>query len=437
MARKSCVELIKLNMELPLRNSISLAIAIILAMLAPTVWAQDQNSFIEIKGSVYDTSNNDPLVFADIIVVDTNIATITNTEGEFLLKIPNAFKNASVTIQFLGYADITVTVLELQKTSSIGLKPSFTQLDEIKISRPKNAESLVRLMLEKSGVNYINDNVTMTAFYRETIKKRRTNASLSEAVIEVQKQAYTNRKRDAVNIVKVRKSTNYSKLDTIALKLQGGPFSNLYADIIKYPEYIFTEDNLSQYIFTFDTSTYINDQLVYVVNFKQKPELKIPLYYGKLFIDSDSFALTSAIYSLNVENRALASELFIRKKPNKVHVYPTEANYRVNYRSSNGKWYFSYSNILLSFKVNWKGRLFNSYYTLNSEMAITNWKVSQEKFTKPEDKNLILKPTSILIDEASGFSDPEFWGQYNIIEPEKSIESAIKKINKQLEKSSS
>ncbi|PNQ74054.1 hypothetical protein C1T31_04690 [Hanstruepera neustonica] len=424
-------------MELPLRNSISLAIAIILAMLAPTVWAQDQNSFIEIKGSVYDTSNNDPLVFADIIVVDTNIATITNTEGEFLLKIPNAFKNASVTIQFLGYADITVTVLELQKTSSIGLKPSFTQLDEIKISRPKNAESLVRLMLEKSGVNYINDNVTMTAFYRETIKKRRTNASLSEAVIEVQKQAYTNRKRDAVNIVKVRKSTNYSKLDTIALKLQGGPFSNLYADIIKYPEYIFTEDNLSQYIFTFDTSTYINDQLVYVVNFKQKPELKIPLYYGKLFIDSDSFALTSAIYSLNVENRALASELFIRKKPNKVHVYPTEANYRVNYRSSNGKWYFSYSNILLSFKVNWKGRLFNSYYTLNSEMAITNWKVSQEKFTKPEDKNLILKPTSILIDEASGFSDPEFWGQYNIIEPEKSIESAIKKINKQLEKSSS
>lgn len=424
-------------MELPLRNSISLAIAIILAMLAPTVWAQDQNSFIEIKGSVYDTSNNDPLVFADIIVVDTNIATITNTEGEFLLKIPNAFKNASVTIQFLGYADITVTVSELQKTSSIGLKPSFTQLDEIKISRPKNAESLVRLMLEKSGVNYINDNVTMTAFYRETIKKRRTNASLSEAVIEVQKQAYTNRKRDAVNIVKVRKSTNYSKLDTIALKLQGGPFSNLYADIIKYPEYIFTEDNLSQYIFTFDTSTYINDQLVYVVNFRQKPELKVPLYYGKLFIDSDSFALTSAIYSLNVENRILASELFIRKKPNKVHVYPTEANYRVNYRSSNGKWYFSYSNILLSFKVNWKGRLFNSYYTLNSEMAITNWKVSQEKFTKPEDKNLILKPTSILIDEASGFSDPEFWGQYNIIEPEKSIESAIKKINKQLEKSSS
>lgn len=401
------------------------------------IWSQEQTSFIEIKGSVNDSNSNEPLIFADIIVIDTNIATITNTEGDFLLKVPIAYSNASVNIQFLGYADLNISVLELQKNSNVSLKPTFTRLDEIQISRPKNAESLVRSMLEKSGENYFSNNAKMTAFYRETIKKRRTNASLSEAVIEIHKQAYTNTKRDAVNIIKVRKNTNYSKLDTLALKLQGGPFSNLYADIIKYPQYIFSEDNLSQYIFTFDTSTYINDQLVYVVNFKQKPELKIPLYYGKLFIDSESLALTSAIYSLNVENKVLASELFIRKKPNKVHVYPTEANYRVNYRTSNGKWYFSYSNILLSFKVNWKGRLFNSYYTLNSEMAITDWNITQEKFTKPGNKNLILKPTTILIDEASGFSDPEFWGQYNIIEPEKSIESAIKKINKQLEKTQS
>ena len=45
-----------------------------------------------------------------------------------------------------------------------------------------------------------------------------------------------------------------------------------------------------------------------------------------------------------------------------------------------------------------------------------------------------LKPSVILGDEASGFSDPEFWGEYNIIEPEKSIESAIKKISKQLKR---
>ena len=64
-------------------------------------------------------------------------------------------------------------------------------------------------------------------------------------------------------------------------------------------------------------------------------------------------------------------------------------------------------------------------------MAITDWEKSlNETFTKKET----FRPTMILSDEASGFSDPEFWGEYNIIEPEKSIESAIEKINKQLEK---
>jgi len=96
-----------------------------------------------------------------------------------------------------------------------------------------------------------------------------------------------------------------------------------------------------------------------------------------------------------------------------------------------GKWYYGYSNILLTFKVNWKNRLFNSRYTLQSEMAITDWNITTTAYTKTNGR---LKPTSIIENEASGFSDPDFWGEYNIIEPEKSIESAIKKINKQLKK---
>ncbi|MCT4630950.1 MAG: carboxypeptidase-like regulatory domain-containing protein, partial [Winogradskyella sp.] len=31
-------------------------------------------------------------------------------------------------------------------------------------------------------------------------------------------------------------------------------------------------------------------------------------------------------------------------------------------------------------------------------------------------------------------SDPNFWGKYNLIEPDKSIESAIEKIKKSIEK---
>jgi hypothetical protein len=206
----------------------------------------------------------------------------------------------------------------------------------------------------------------------------------------------------------------------------------LYTDIIKYPEYIFTSEDIPLYNFSFDTSTQINDNLIYVINFKQKPGIVEPMYYGKLYIDSKTLALTNAVYSLNVENKELSSKMYVKKKPRRVDVYPTEATYRVNYRSHNGKWQYAYSNILLTFKVNWKGKLFNSVYTLSSEMAITDWEINNTAMTRIKEQNI--KPTTILTDETSGFSDPEFWGEYNIIEPEKSIESAIEKIRKQLKR---
>lgn len=65
-------------------------------------------------------------------------------------------------------------------------------------------------------------------------------------------------------------------------------------------------------------------------------------------------------------------------------------------------------------------------------MAITDWEISDSKYTKIGEN--IIRPTTVLVDETSGFSDPEFWGEYNIIEPEKSIESAIEKIRKQLKR---
>lgn len=65
-------------------------------------------------------------------------------------------------------------------------------------------------------------------------------------------------------------------------------------------------------------------------------------------------------------------------------------------------------------------------------MAVTDWEIHESKFAKLKDQ--MLRPSTIMSDQASGFSDPEFWGEYNIIEPEKSIENAIAKIQKQLKK---
>ncbi len=394
---------------------------------------QEKESFSKYSGSVVDSKTNNPLVFATLTVENSNISTITNTEGEFSLKIPDNDTYKNIKVSFLGYESRMIPLIQLSaKSNKIKLKVSVTKLSAVDLSVPKDAAKLVLQTLQKKGDNYFEDPTLMTAFYRETIKKRRKNVSLSEAVVNIYKTPYTSSRRDDVTLYKSRKSTDYNKLDTLALKLQGGPFNALFVDVMKYPDYIFTEDILNTYKFSFDRSTRVNNRLIYIVDFKQFDNIPTPLFKGKLYIDAEKKILTSAVYSLNITDKESASKQFVRKKPRNANVWPTEVAYRVDYREKQGKWYYGYSNVLMTFKIDWDKKLFNSTYTMSCEMAITDWEKNlNSKLPKVKER---MKSSIILNDEAIGFSDPDFWGEYNIIEPEKSIESAIKKIKRQLKK---
>lgn len=395
-----------------------------------------QDNFTEYKGKVYDENTRDALLFVNVLIKDTNISTVTNNEGEFTLKVPAENSNNVVILSLLGYQPSEVSLASLTKgKGKIYLKPKVTELTEVNLTTFKNAEALVRKVFKEKQKNSAKESVLMTAFYRETIKKRNRNVSLTEAVVNLYKQPYSSNSRDIIELNKARKSTDYKRLDTVALKLQGGPFSTLYLDIMKYPEYIFNGETIEYYDFEFGAPTTVNDRPVYVVNFIQKPTVVGSGYQGKLFIDATSLALTSATYSLNIVDAKEASELFVRKKPKDINVYPTEASYRVDYREKDGKWYYGYGSVNLSFKVNKRRKLFNSVYTLSSEMAVTDWEVNTSGFMAlPKDR---LKPTIIIADAISGFSDPDFWGPYNVIEPEKSIESAIEKIKRKIKREKS
>ncbi|MDH7444172.1 carboxypeptidase-like regulatory domain-containing protein [Aquimarina sp. 2201CG14-23] len=393
---------------------------------------QNNINYDEYNGVVVNADTNKPLVSATISLNETNISTITNDEGEFLLKVPKDINNGKITVSFLGYNDKVVSLSSFNNQKiKIELAISVTELSEVNID-PKDPEALIKAVMKRRGANYQNDHTIMTAFYRETIKKRRTYVSLSEAVVDVYKKPYVSDKNDVIKLYRARKSADYKKLDTLTLKLQGGPSSTLYIDVMKNPELLFSEDILKIYQFSFDASTKINNRHIYVLNFKQRPYIKDLYYYGKVYIDAETLALTKAVFSLNLKDKNKASKLFVKRKPARAKVYPTVATYNIDYREKDGKWYYGYGRIDLVFKVNWKKKLFNSTYKLNIEMAITDWKKNiDNENLRPRDR---LKSSVVISDEASGFSDPKFWGEYNVIEPEKSIESAIRKIQKQLRK---
>jgi uncharacterized protein (DUF2164 family) len=392
----------------------------------------DTIGYNEYRGSVMDAKTKKTLEFATLLVNGTNISTITNKQGDFLLKVPKKMASRQVTVSFLGYTSKVISLSDFDKDNTIvRLETYIEELSEVKINM-KDATTLVQEMLKRKGDNYYNNDLKMTSFYRETIKKRRSYVSLSEAVVEIYKQPYTTDKSDILAIYKARKSTDYNKLDTVAFKLRGGPFNTLYIDIMKNTAMIFDEDMVDIYDFTFDNSTKIDNRLIHVVNFKQKKHLTDPLFYGKLYIDAKTLALTNAKFYLNLENKQKASKFFIIKKPKDADVLPIQAYYQVEYREKDGKWFYGYSRVELGFKIDWAKKWFNTIYYTTIEMAVTDWEKSDaNQLPKPKDR---LRPSVIMSDNTSGFKDPEFWGAYNVIEPDKPIESAIEKIKRQLKR---
>lgn len=387
----------------------------------------DSSSFKQFKGSILDSKTRNELIYASITVSGTSISTISNSEGKFSIKVPAENQNATLLISFLGYKNKVVSIQDLKPEKNVlYLEPSITFLEEV-VVKGGDAKNIYAGVLANRLQNYGDDPIQMTAFYRETIRKRRTYVSLSESIVNVLKQPFQGGSQDQISLYKGRKNADYTKLDTVNFKLQGGPFSALFIDLVKYPDFIFSNEAFDLYDFNLEENTQINDTQVLVLAFKQKQGIETPLYYGKLYIDAKSLAVVSATFALNVENKVKAGLMFTRKKPAGLDIYPTEVRYQINYRQQKDKWIYAYSRADLTFKLNWAKRIFNTVYTTSIEMAVTDWK-KQEKNVNPDTQKL--SSNVIMSDKVKSLGDPDFWGKYNIIEPEKSIETAIRKLQR-------
>jgi hypothetical protein len=417
-----------------------IAAILMLAFIAPTNSAAGpkdnkkavQQNLITIKGKVVDSQSRAPLVFASVSIKETNVAIVTNIDGEFTLKVGELSISKNVEISFVGYKNKTIPLSELKENSGknvIYLEAAPIPIKEI-IVKPLNPTSIIEKAINNIGKNYEDVPNLMTAFYRETIRKNRTYVSIGEAVVEIFKAPYNNDMRfDGARIYKGRKGTDVEKMDTVLFKLQGGPMSVLELDLAKNSESVLTREAMQNYDYSLSGVVEIDNKPHYVIDFVQKPSVDIPLFMGSFYIEMESYAITEAEFGFNLSDKEAAQSIFIKKKPLGMKVTPEIATYRTKYREQNGKYHFIYSRAEVKFKVDWNKRLFNTYYTTMSEIAITD-RTDQEviKFAGKEK----LRYSDVFSEKVTAFTDKEFWGDYNVIEPDQSIESAIRRLSKKL-----
>ncbi len=392
----------------------------------------DTLSYKVFNGRVMDNNSHESISYASIFLQRGNVSTISNNQGEFTLKVAKNSDAKNIVISHLGYKNLIVPLSELKhKTNDLYMEPVSVALNQVYI-RPGPVDQIIHKVLENVGQNYSSKPNQMTGFYRESIKKRNSYVSLAEAVVKIYKASYKGFSNDQVRVAIGRMGNNVKRMDTLLFKLQGGPTTPLMLDIIKNPYVLLNPEMIYKYHFSLESEVKIDNKVFYVITFSPISKIGIPQYFGKYYIEVGTYALAYAEFRLDLSNPEEAAQLFIRKKPAGVKVTPLSADYMVKYKEQNGKWYFNYAKGEASFKTKWKRKLFASTYSTTFEMAITDRKDNNVVKFKPKER---FKENEIFTESLDAFASENYWGKYNIIQPNQSIESAIRKFKRILKRS--
>ena len=400
-------------------------------LFGPATFAQDDDTnYITIRGVVKDRVSRQVLPYVNISVIDQETATVTNSDGEFTLKIPQTGSPIEILIAQIGYhsSRIKVQGSETEKRV-IWMNPSSMVLKEVVI-QGYEPRALVREAIEKVPQNYDQQSRLLTGFYRETAKKRRHFINLSEAIISIYKTNYkiADIAHDKVGVTKGRKLVSTKVSDTLAVKLVGGPSIATHLDVVKNPNIVLSIEDMDNYDYHMEEITTINGRLQYVVSFLPRRILPYALYMGKMYIDQERLSFTRLEFSLDLSDRVKAIQAILRKKPAGLRFRPQEVSLLVDYTEHDGVSYLSYVRDVIRFRCDWNKKLFHTSYTVTAEMVVTDRKPGQSSDIARKDR---FSDFAVLSDNVSTFYDEDFWGPYNIIQPEEDLDKAIEKLKKQ------
>ncbi len=414
--------------------------AFLFTLSAPAMSSVPQDSLRIpiVYGKVTDSSDGNPLAYVSVTHVVSGVSNVSNSEGFFSLKLPMEVSSEDeIRVSYLGYVTATLRVEDFSESSpdkphGIRLPPVSFTLDPAVI-RSIDPLDLLNEAYDKVKENYPSVTTGMTAFYREIIRRQSGRyLALSEAVLDINKASYTSFQSDRARIFKGRASTDYRAADSILIRFRGGVVAALDMDNVKNPfAGVWLREVERHYRFAMGEPVLRDGLFFYVVTFTQIDGSEEILYYGRLYIESGSLAIGRIELSLNVKGREeKAAGIMVVKRPPDTRFYVTKADYAVNYKRFGDTWHYDYS-LMRIYLSSRKGKsFFRNNYVITGEMAVTAHNEAPARIGADER----IRFKDFLSEKVGDFRDDDFWGDYNVIEPDKSIDAVIRRIIRRLER---
>ena len=379
-----------------------------------------------VRGSVRDASGGRPLAYVSVTIPGTNYATVTNSDGSFVIKsdtVPRV-----VTFSLLGYKVLTAPA-DRERTMQISLTRGQFTLDPAQVISG-DPLTILRDAIYKISENCPSEPELFECFYRETAQKRQRFIYVSEAVTKMYKTSFRNLfGRDRIAVEKSRLLTSPRRSDTLAVKVVGGPTQAIDLDLVKSRSIILNETDLEDYYLEMMDPVMIDDRRQFVI--KLTPTLKSDYAQqnGVIYIDQETMAFTRIELSLDTSDPDKATRVMLVSKPADIRFRPKEMSLLLNYKREGDKTRLSYVRTVFRFNCDSRRRLFNTEFTAVAEMVVTN------RFDRadvaPIERAESFRSSESLADKTREYADPDFWKDYNIIEPTESLEHALGRLKKE------
>lgn len=405
-----------------MKRAFVLSLTILLVCL--NAWSQQP---VTVSGTVVSHANGRPL--SGVSISGGGQTVVTNDDGFFQLKADSLLK--AVNVSHVGYYSqhLALSDANTQHQLSIRLRPTSIQLKEVLVVAYGDPRELIEAAISKIPQNYSRQPELHHCFYRETAMKRQHHIMVAEGVVDMYKSGYSHGTgRDRVAIRKGRRLLSPRKGDTLSVKVTGGPVTPVQLDLVKNLDLLLNKDDLDCYELKMEAPTATDDRPQYVVSLTPARVMPWPLYYGRLYIDQQTLAITRAELSLDMRDRDKATRQMLVRKPAGVRFRPRELSFVIDYRQDDdGLTRISYVRTTFRFNCDWRRLLFATSFTAVCELAVTN---TTSHDVQPLRGRESFDQRDAFYDKVDFFRDPVFWQDYNIIEPTESLDRAVERLLK-------
>ncbi len=369
-------------------NLLKTYFAILFLGIASTVFSQTELKNIVLHGETFL-----PLESASVYVQETTIGTITNSDGRFVLVVPEKFKTDTLVVSSIGFKSFKIPVNEFDDSVELYLDPDVASLDEVLLiaeTRPKTGNDIMLRAIEELTYNLPDSAYLQKGFLRHKERNKKEFKWLIESAITLYDSGIDSISNGElkVNVDQVRKSydlrdvdslltyTSYLKNKIKGIKLKS---KNLNRDTIETaslinaikwndtringletllhgklnlvrnagsPKALFGEDMLKTHQFKLDTVLVENDRKIYKINISESLEyadLNTKGVYNDGFQPKGSVYLywdTYAIKKIEYELHAASERQRVRSKT----LFDTYLNHKlvITYKEYQDKMYLNY-----------------------------------------------------------------------------------------------